>query len=166
MLFRSVAGKLPLDKNGVYFVLSSNDVTQEQFCSGYCGWHSYVSIGSTDVKVAFVGDSSNCLGACTAKFGSTSVGITVSPNGDWAADGMVSILAHELTETITDPYNDKAAWFDKNGWENADKCAWTFGATYCTSSGARANVRLNGRDYLIQQNWVINNDCGRCATSP
>jgi hypothetical protein len=37
------------------------------------------------------------------------------------------------------------------GMENADKCAWTFGTTYTTSSGAQANINIGGQDYLIQQ---------------
>jgi hypothetical protein len=38
------------------------------------------------------------------------------------------------------------------GYENADKCAWTFGDTYSVgTSGAKANVNLAGQDYLIQR---------------
>ena len=37
-----------------------------------------------------------------------------------------------------------------------------FGQTYVTSNGARANLRLGSRDYLIQHNWV-NFRKGRCA---
>jgi hypothetical protein len=33
----------------------------------------------------------------------------------------------------------------------ADKCSWTFGSTYTTSSGAAANMKLGAYDYLIQQ---------------
>jgi hypothetical protein len=32
---------------------------------------------------------------------------------------MVSIIAHELIETVTDP--DGNAWYDDKGYENADK---------------------------------------------
>src|SRR5262249_17734567 len=46
--------------------------------------------------------------------------------------------------------------------ENADKCAWTFGTEYHTANGARANMRLGTRDYLIQQNWV-NAGAGYCS---
>jgi len=30
-------------------------------------------------------------------------------------DGMISVIAHELTEAITDTYG---AWYDANGYEN------------------------------------------------
>ena len=75
---------------------------------------------------------------------------------------MASIWSHELEEAATDP--DLNAWYDRRGYENADKCAWTFGATFATSNGAKANMTLGGRSYLIQQNWV-NANGGKCALS-
>jgi hypothetical protein len=33
----------------------------------------------------------------------------------------------------------------------ADKCEWSFGTTYATPSGAKANMVLGGQNYLIQQ---------------
>jgi len=78
---------------------------------------------------------------------------------------MASILIHELEEAVTDP--NLNAWYDANGEENADKCAWTFGSTYTVANGSKANMKLggvNGRDFLIQQNWV-NASGGYCAKS-
>jgi hypothetical protein len=72
---------------------------------------------------------------------------------------MASIIAHELEEAVTDP--DLNAWYDRQGQENADKCAWTFGTTY-TKNGALANMQLGSRDFLIQRNWV-NASGGYCA---
>ena len=86
---------------------------------------------------------------------------STGPNGNAGADGMASIIAHELEEAVTDP--DLNAWYDRRGAENGDKCAWTFGTTY-TENGAHANMRLGSRDYLIQQNWV-NASGGYCAKS-
>jgi hypothetical protein len=57
---------------------------------------------------------------------------------------------------VTDPGLD--AWFDANGAENADKCAWTFGSTYTAPNGAMANMHLGSRDYLVQQNWSAGNN--------
>jgi len=73
---------------------------------------------------------------------------------------MASIIAHELEEAVTDP--NLNAWYDSRGQENADKCAWTFGTTYTTSNGSKANMSLGGLNYLIQQNWV-NANGGGCA---
>ena len=35
----------------------------------------------------------------------------------------------------------------------ADKCAWTFGKTERDDKGAKFNVIVGDRRYLIQQNW-------------
>jgi hypothetical protein len=148
----ALAHGLPFDSNGVYFVLTSADVNESSgFCTQYCGWHTHGTITGTDIKFAFVGNPDRCPSACAAQ--------TTGPNGNAGADGMASIISHELEEAITDP--DLNAWYDRRGQENADKCAWTFGSEYL-SNGAKANMRLGTRDYLIQQNWV-NALGGYCA---
>src|SRR5690242_9322686 len=147
------SGRLPKESNAVYFVLTSQDVNETSgFCTQYCGWHTHGTISGTDIKYSFVGNPDRCPSACAAQ--------TTGPNGNAGADGMASIIAHELEEATTDP--DLNAWYDTRGAENADKCAWTFGATYTTSNGAQANMKLGTRDYLIQQNWV-NASGGYCA---
>ena len=86
------------------------------------------------------------------------------PNIDFAADGMVSTIAHALAASVTNPTG--TGWFDRHGLENAAKCQGTFGTTYVTSyNGARANMRLGVRDFLIQQNWVNNPRKGYCGLS-
>jgi hypothetical protein len=66
---------------------------------------------------------------------------------------MATMMAQLLSRVITNPTG--GAWFDRYGLENAAKCVGQFGSTYSTPNGARANLRLGGRDYLIQQNWVL-----------
>jgi hypothetical protein len=141
------------DPNGIYFVLTSADVTASSgFCTKYCGWHKHASINGVDTKYSFVGNPDRCPSACAAQ--------TTGPNGNAGADGMASVIAHEAEEATTDP--DLNAWFDFRGNENADKCAWTFGTTYTASNGAKANMHLGSRDFLIQRNWV-NAGGGYCA---
>ncbi len=148
-------GHLPKDTNGVYFVLTSNDVDETSgFCTQYCGWHTHGTIAGADIKYAFIGDPTRCPSACEVQ--------TTGPNGSSGADGMANIIGHELEEAVTDP--DLNAWYDVRGFENADKCAWTFGSTYTTANGTTANMKLGSRDYLIQQNWV-NALGGYCAKS-
>lgn len=151
------AGKLPLDPNGVYFVLTSKDVKESSgFCTRYCGWHSAASIGQQIVKFAFVGDpSTQCPNSCSAQ-GST------GPNGNAGADAMASVIVHELEESVTDPLFN--AWYDNSGYENSDKCAWQFGAVSKAGNGAYYNVNLGGLNYLIQQNWA-NSSSPACVTS-
>jgi hypothetical protein len=152
---RAIAnGSLPSDTNGVYFVLTSADVSESSgFLTKYCGWHTHGSIGGKDVKYSFVGDASRNLSACAAQTSS-------SPNGNPAADAMISVIAHELEEAVTAP--DLNAWFDSRGYENADKCAWTFGSTYTVANGSIANMKLGGLDFLVQRNWV-NASGGYCG---
>ena len=88
---------------------------------------------------------------------------TAGPNGNAGADGMASIIAHELEEAVTDP--DLNAWYDRRGQENADKCAWTFGITDTATNGSKANMTAAViAKFLIQRNWV-NASGGYCALS-
>ncbi len=148
------SGRLPSDTNGVYFVLTSADVTKTGFLTSYCGWHTNATINGADIKYAFVGNP-GANAAC-------SVQTSVSPNNNVGADAMASIVSHELEEAATDP--DLNAWWDSRGYENADKCAWTFGNTYTVGNGSKANMKLGGLDFLIQRNWV-NASGGYCAVS-
>jgi hypothetical protein len=149
---RAFTNGLPKVADAVYFVLTAKGVTATSgFLTRYCGWHTHASMGGVDVKYSFVGNpggSSACLQQTSG-----------SPNANPDADGMASIVAHELEEAVTDP--DLNAWYDNRGYENADKCAWTFGTTYSAGTGL-ANVKLGSRDYLIQRNWV-NASGGYCA---
>ena len=148
-----VKAQNPTDTNGVYFVLTDPSVNASSgFCTQYCGWHTHASIGGKDIKYSFVGNSNRCPASCAAQ--------NTGPNGTDGSDGMASIIAHELEEATSDP--DLNAWYDTRGYENADKCAWTFGTTSTAANGAAYNVTLGGTQFLIQQNWV-NASGGYCA---
>jgi hypothetical protein len=100
------SGALPTDTNSMYFVLTSADVTETSgFCTQYCAWHTSGTINGQDIKFGFVGNPDRCPSACAAQ--------TVSPNGNAGADGMANLLAHEISETLTDP--DLNAWYDWGG---------------------------------------------------
>ena len=142
--------------NAIYAVLTSADVNATSgFCTQYCGWHTHGSINGKDVKYAFVGNPDRCIASCAAQ--------KTGPNGNAGADGLVSILTHEISETLSDP--DLNAWYDKGGNENADKCAWNFGTTSTASNGAKYNVTLGGKQWLVQQNWANVAPSGKCAIS-
>ena len=150
-----VAAQNPTDTNGVYFVLTDATVNETSgFCTQYCGWHTDGSISGSDIKYAFIGNPDRCPSSCEEQ--------TTSPNGNAGADGMASIISHELEEAVTDP--DLNAWYDTRGEENADKCAWTFGTESTASNGSKYNQTFGGTHYLIQQNWV-NASGGYCSTS-
>ncbi len=145
-------GKLPYDINALYFVLTSSNISESSgFCSRYCGWHTRGTIAGRDIKYSFVGNANRCLSGCAAQ--------TISPNGNAGVDGMISVIAHELEETVTDP--DLNAWYDASGAENGDKCAWTFGSVQTSlPSGAYYNMSFGGKNFLIQRNFsAANNKC-------
>ena len=150
------SGALPADNNGVYFVLTSSDVSESSgFCTRYCGWHtstSYTQTSNGRLRYSFVGNAAACLRSCAAQ--------TVSPNGNAGVDAMISVIAHELEEAQTDP-DPLSGWADSGGAENADKCAWTFGSRQFTASnGAVYNMTLGSRNYLIQRNLsATDNKC-------
>jgi hypothetical protein len=150
------SGRLPKDPNGVYFVLTAQDVDETSgFCTHFCGWHTYDKINGADIKFAFIGAVARCPSDCSRlRFH--------SPNDNIGADGMASVIAHELSESVTDPLLN--AWYSSKGDENADKCAFTYGTLYTAANGAGANLRWGSRDFLIQQNWV-NADGGYCGLS-
>jgi hypothetical protein len=140
------------DPNGVYLVLGGTDISETSgFCTQYCAWHGDGSLKGVDIKFGFIGNPNVCPNACAAQ--------SPGPNGDLAADGMANLIAHELSESVSDP--DLNAWFDRNGYENGDKCAWNFGSV-SGPVGAAYNVKLGSRSYLLQQNWV-NAKGGYCA---
>lgn len=147
-------GFLPKSTSAIYFVLTSQDVNATSgFCTKYCGWHTHATIGGSDIKYSFVGNAARCISSCAAQ--------STSPNGNAGADAMASILVHEADEAATDP--DLNAWYDTSGYENADKCAWTFGTMSTAANGSKYNVTLGTRQYLIQQNWSNVSPSGKCT---
>ena len=140
---------LPNDQNGVYLVLTSSDCNESDFCTKACGWHTYNS--DYDIKYGWVGNAASlCPDSCGVR--------SVSPNGNPGVDAMVSVVAHELAEAVSDP--NVNAWLDASGNENADKCAWMYGNTYVYNGGLY-NIVVNGYGYLIQQNWKLSSQA--CA---
>jgi hypothetical protein len=100
----------------------------------YCAWHSYGSCNGVPVQFGFFfsldGDP-GCDPQDTS--GLHSQGLAALAN----------VSGHEISETFTDPRN--GGWYDSSGAENADKCAWTFGAPLLTFS--------NGTEWKVQGNW-------------
>lgn len=149
---------LPEDPSGIYFVLGSSDVTVSNgtslSCTNYCGLHNTATTtAGSQIQYAFVGSAARCPAQCAAQ--------TVGPNGTLEADAMVNIMANLISTAVTDP--TLSAWYDRLGLENADKCAWDFGPTYTAPNGARANIQLGARHYLLQRNWVPTSKGGYCA---
>jgi hypothetical protein len=185
--------RLPYDSNGIYFVLTSSNVSVftsegdgivEGYCQSYCGWHDsiWANVDGMNriVRYGLIGDPEtpicNEYGAginvCSGYNGPDEAGaLPPTPNGDWVADSMISVLCHETAETATDPDptmagDMKLSWITKPNDagefnELADQCAWMWGKVYGGEDGAWYNVGFGGHKYLIQQLWDLktNDSC-------
>ena len=163
---------LPLDTTGIYLVLATPDVTDirpdgSMYCTpGAFPHHGTADVSGVPLKYAFIGHPMRCPTSAAPQFIGPDGSMLPSPNGNFAADGMASMIAHALSALVTNPSG--TGWFDRFGFENAAKCQGTFGQTYQTASGAGANIKLGARDYLLQQNWVNARKgyCGLSAPGP
>lgn len=160
---------LPQDPEGIYIVIASADVASNAtgFCSpGAPPYHASATINGGVTKYIFLGHPDRCRTIAGPQFSGTGV---PTPHDSFAGDVLASNFAHALNATLTNPNGN--GWFDRYGLENTDKCVDafdqpSFGQTYLTSNGARANINLGSSgDYLLQQNWV-NARKGYCAMFP
>jgi hypothetical protein len=92
--------------------------------AGYCAYHSAGTCGGVPVQFAFFFDLDGDPG-CDPQdtSGLHSQGLAALAN----------VSAHELSEARTDPASP-GAWYDAQGQENGDKCAWTFNVPLVTFS--------------------------------
>jgi len=117
--------------NGYYAVYADTPRGNAQ----YCAYHSVGTCGGTTVQFAYFfkldGDA-GCDPGDTS--GLHSQGLAAIAN----------VSGHELSEARTDPASP-GAWYDGQGAENGDKCAWSFGAPLVTFS--------DGNQWKIQGEW-------------
>jgi hypothetical protein len=146
------SGTLPLDENAVYgYYFRGSDSIYPDFGTKWCGYHSYMSVsdGKTRymLKYMVIGDPTNNSNKnnCMAISSNTA-------NGNAYGDAMVSIVYHEISEALTNPLLE-SGWFNDEGFENADVCAWQFGSYL--DSNLNSNSIVGSRKYLIQQNLYI-----------
>jgi phosphate-induced protein 1 len=158
--------ELPQDRNGIYVIVASPDIASS--ATGFCTpsappFHAQGIVNGDIVRYIFLGHPNRCPSVAGPQFSPSGP----TPNDSYAADVLVSNLAHAINGLVTNPVGN--GWYDRYGLENADKCQDAlghpaFGQTYLTANGAKANVRFGGQDYLVQQNWV-NDRKARCAMS-
>lgn len=117
--------------NGYYSVFTD----QPRNGAPYCAYHSYGTCNGVAVQFAFFWNLDNDPG-CDPQS-------AVQGESEGLA-ALANVSAHELSEARTDPASP-GAWYDANGQENGDKCAWTFGAPYVTLS--------NNSNWTLQGEW-------------
>ncbi|KAK5831203.1 protein EXORDIUM-like 7 [Gossypium arboreum] len=170
---------LPLDpRSGLYLVLTSSDVQVDEFCRAVCGFHyfSFPSIVGATVPYVWIGYSgTQCPGVCAYPFARplgapppSAMGgndIMRPPNGDAGVDGMISVIAHELAESSSNPLVN--AWYAGDNpiapGEIADMCLGLYGSgggggyvgkvsTDAGGNGYNMNG-VKGRRFLVQWVW-------------
>jgi hypothetical protein len=116
------------DPNALYLIYTSNFPKQNSFCA----WHSYGNCSNgAPVQVANMPNTSGIAGCDPAD--------TWTTNSEGLAS-LANVTAHELSETITDPRN--GGWYDANGAENGDKCAWSFNHVVTLANGALFKLQM------------------------
>lgn len=155
------SGKLTYNASTVYAIFTAGTVNLGGgFGSQYCAYHTHatVTVGGVAKIALYAAMPYNYAypSACTSGLA------TANGSLDMGADYEVNTLVHEIEETTTDMMGN--AWYDTRGYENADKCAWTWGTTYTTAAGGKANINVGGKNFLVQQNWV-NAGTGGCVLS-
>ncbi|MCU1280340.1 MAG: hypothetical protein JWM53_3886 [bacterium] len=160
-------------KNSQFVIAQPQKFNEAGFNSGagYCAWHDYtkqeyypgVMEGLSFTNMPYV---LNQGGGCGQSF------VNSGPTG--FLDGVTIVLGHEVEETVTDPGAEDyingvqyGGWFDYQGWENGDKCAWV-GDGVSQVPGAAFNMTGNdGRTYAVQTLWSNQSldGIGYCAQS-
>jgi hypothetical protein len=153
------SGALTYDASTLYAIFTAGTVNLGGgFGTQYCAYHTHgtVTVGGVARTVLYAAMPYNNAypSACTS--GLKPANGTLDPGADYE----VNTLVHEVEETTTDMMGN--AWFDRRGYENADKCAWTWGTTFTTAAGGTANITVGGKSFLVQQNWK-NTGSGGCA---
>jgi len=127
---KMVGSSAPTNGTGYYPVY----VTTKRGNAGYCAWHSAGTCGGKTVQFAFFFNLDGDAGC--------DPGDSQSGHSQGVA-AIANVSGHELSEALTDPQLN--AWYDQQGNENSDKCAWTFSNKLVQFS--------NGTSWKIQGNW-------------
>ncbi|KAG9145023.1 hypothetical protein Leryth_025131 [Lithospermum erythrorhizon] len=164
----------PVDhKNGIYLILTSEDVSMQDYCRAVCGFHyfTFPSMVGYTLPYAWVGNSGKqCPEVCAYPFAvpgymKDGPGALRPPNGDIGIDGMISVIAHELAEVSSNPLVN--AWYAGEDptapTEIGDLCEGLYGSGggggyigQIMKDGNGRSFNMNGRrgkKFLVQWIW-------------
>jgi hypothetical protein len=129
-----------------YVIATATHNNASGFGTQYCAWHSSTSSSYGNIaytNLPYITDAGPSCGSNYVNAGSAG-----------ATDGITIVEGHEMAETITDQFPN-GGWLDRNGEENADKCAWISSGT-----GASRNIALTTGTFAVQTLWSnANNGC-------
>ncbi len=151
--------QMPVDENGIYNVFFRGDFKYGGWIAnanqgGWCGYHSNFALTDGRVlKFTVTGDPSTA----PSDLQMNCAGIFVSANGNFGADSMVNILAHQIPEVVT---NDDGAWNDGSDAPNGeigDICEWDFQLD--ENSNANWNIIVGKMKFLVQSLYRVGYGC-------
>jgi hypothetical protein len=115
-----------------YVIATASGNNASGFGTSYCAWHSSTSSQYGNVAYTNLPYMTDAGPSCGANF-----------NGLGGTAGITIVAGHEMAETITDQFPN-GGWLDRNGEENADKCAW---------SSATSMQSMGGTSFPVQPLW-------------
>jgi hypothetical protein len=128
------------DPNGIYFVVTGNFPKG----GGFCAYHTFGTCNGVSIPVVYLPNVTGVSGC----------DIVSDPGNTFMNGGqsMANDAAHELSETITDPFI--SAWYDQSGAEVGDKCQTQYGSPVTLTDGTQ---------WSLQKEW--SNNAGGCIQS-
>ncbi len=131
-----------------YLVFTPHGKSMNGFATSWCAWHSWTSSSSGQVAYGYIPYQPDAGFSCGMNF--------INPNdsfGHGYFDGFSVVAGHEYEEAQTDPF-PSSGWLDRQGAENADKCAW---------NSLSGNITIGGQYFAVQPLW--SNNTGGCVMS-
>jgi len=129
-----------LNASAQYVIATATGNNSSGFGTSYCAWHSSTSSQYGNIAYTNLPYMTDAGPSCGAGF-----------NGLGATAGITIVSGHEMAESITDQFPN-GGWLDRNGEENADKCAW---------SAATSAQPMGGASFPVQPLW--SNASGGCV---
>lgn len=146
---RNAAAHFGYDADADYIIATPTHRSTFGFGLSYCAYHTTTTDGAGRViaytDLPYMTDAG---GSCGENF--------VNGGNAGKLDGVSIVGGHEYAEAVTDPQLN--AWYDSNGAENGDKCAWVR-----SGSGAARDIHLPTGDFAVQSLW--SNALGDCTTT-
>jgi len=137
--------------NATFMVFTPHNKSMNGFAAtggNWCAWHSSTTNNSAAFAYAYIPYIPDAGTSCGQNF----INKTNNTYGNGWFDGFSIVAGHEYSEAETDPF-PSSGWVDRQGAENADKCAW---------SSKSANISLGSHVYAVQPTW--DNSISGCPT--
>jgi hypothetical protein len=138
-------------RSDIFVIIPDANVNIDGACTEFCGYHYAWGSRQTEYNIAVIVNPFSCptFHMCASTLLSENGDGSI--NGNVEVDAQVNIIAHEIAEIVTDPY-DGSGWISISpdvGLEICDFCAWNF-RHVIESNGNYWNEDMGDGYYLIQ----------------